>query len=161
MDPVTIALIAAAILAARGIKRGAAPPARRSSQGPEVAVPASFGFPAPAFGGGLRPPVTHKAITGERVVEGSAEARGGDRFGAEPASPGGLPPGLGRAETAIASGVPADFAGAPASGGGGSAQARPGYFYYLPPSGKWQGGIVQGGPGGAGVAPGATFVGRG
>lgn len=138
MDPVTIALIAAAIFAARGIKRAAAPPP--TSRSPEAAgapEAPSFGFPSPVFGGGLRPPVTHRAITPERVVEGSAEARGGGPdFGAEPASPGGLPPGLGRATSAMASGTPADFAGAPTAPGGTISQSQrgPSMFQWVTPT---------------------------
>src|SRR6266545_4074765 len=76
MDPVTLALIGAAILAGVGIKRSAAPPPRPRSEGAPEAPSFPGGFPPHAFGGGLRPPVTHRAVSKERNIEGESEERG-------------------------------------------------------------------------------------
>jgi hypothetical protein len=141
VDPVTIALIGSALLAAVGIKRAAAPP--RSGELPDEAAPeAQLQFSdlyARMFRGNLPAPVT-SATPKARGLQAAADARGDKgrlpgELGVEPASPGGLPAGLGRAAGAAASGIPADFAGAPTAPGGAVSASRrgPQMFQWVTP----------------------------
>ncbi|SRR6266545_187108 len=107
MDPVTLALIGAAILAGVGIKRSAAPPPRPRSEGAPEAPSFPGGFPPHAFGGGLRPPVTHRAVSKERNIEGEAA---GEKL-PEEIKPVGIIAGSARAQQVIASSQAADVAG--------------------------------------------------
>ncbi len=161
MDPATLALIIAAALAATGIKRAAKAPASAPEDVP-VPEPTPEGFPPNIFTvGGLRPAVTHRAVGAERLVGTADSAEGPGRskeLGVEPASPGGVP-GFGRATSALASGVPADFAGAPTAPGGAvsqSARGGPSMFQWITPlSGRYQGQpfLVQAGSSHPGTKP--------
>jgi hypothetical protein len=132
MDPVTLALIGAAVLAGVGIKRAAAPPPRPPRPEGEAApegAPSLYGIPPHAFGGALRPAVTHKAVTKDRPTE---DERGGAPAGEEPAkvSPVGF---AARAQTAAESG------GVPDVAGGGErlrAAPTPEYTFTYGPKGK-------------------------
>lgn len=79
MDPITLGLIMGGLFAAYKIKRGGMP-RRPITPRRIVPEPTSFGgIPPHAFGGrGLRPPVTHRPVSKERVVESKAEERGAD-----------------------------------------------------------------------------------
>jgi hypothetical protein len=115
MDPLTIGLVIAAVAAGLGIKRAAAPPAPvRSPEAADEAPSPPSGFPAPAFGGALRPPVTHRMVSQERNVEGSRDEKG-ERGDLEPeparATPAGALAGISRAAAAVASSSAPDVAG--------------------------------------------------
>jgi hypothetical protein len=137
VDPLTIGLVIAAVAAGLGIKRAAAPPAPPRS--PEVAVAPeapSFGIPAPAFGGGLRPPVTHKEIAKDRTLEADRGGGGSREEEDEQRVKVTLTPG----QQAQASGAAPDVAGS--SGGHTERAPTPQQWAYVPAQGKWGGGYV-------------------
>jgi len=108
MDPLTLALIVGGLFAATRIKR-ASTPAPPQVNAPAPPFPSLGGIPPHAFAGGLRPPVTHRAIGTERLAEGTRESEA-----TEPEKEREIKVTLGtsKAQQAMASAAAADVVGA-------------------------------------------------
>ena len=76
MDPVTIALVAAGLLAAYRIRRSSHPPTPEPEEVDEgEGAPPGYAIPAPTFGQGLPPAITAGRFSKERAALEAAGAR--------------------------------------------------------------------------------------